>query len=286
MFDSKIIRSVIRTAIILAFALSVAGFGGIETLFTPKAELWERWTAHQPGSNAKIDHSTWDWFLKSYVSVNDDGVNRVAYSDVDQAGHDRLDDYIRSMTEVTVDTLSRDEQLAYWINLYNALTVRVVLRHYPVETIRDINISPGLFSNGPWDNKLIEIDGEPISLNDIEHRILRPIWRDPRIHYAVNCAAISCPNLQRDTYTGDAANQMLEDAAFAYVNDKRGISAQNNRVVVSSIYAWFIDDFGGNVAGLIVHLKRYAKPSLASALDNAVELQNAYDWALNDDVRN
>lgn len=286
MFDSKIIRSVIRTAIILAFALSVAGFGGIETLFTPKAELWERWTAHQPGSNAKIDHSTWDWFLKSYVSVNDDGVNRVAYSDVDQAGHDRLDDYIRSMTEVTVDTLSRDEQLAYWINLYNALTVRVVLRHYPVETIRDINISPGLFSNGPWDNKLIEIDGEPISLNDIEHRILRPIWRDPRIHYAVNCAAISCPNLQRDTYTGDAANQMLEDAAFAYVNDKRGISAQNNRVVVSSIYAWFIDDFGGNVAGLILHLKRYAKPSLASALDNAVELQNAYDWALNDDVRN
>ena len=286
MFDSKIIRSVIRTAIILAFALSVAGFGGIETLFTPKAELWERWTAHQPGSNAKIDHSTWDWFLKSYVSVNDDGVNRVAYSDVDQAGHDRLDDYIRSMTEVTVDTLSRDEQLAYWINLYNALTVRVVLRHYPVETIRDINISPGLFSNGPWDNKLIEIDGEPISLNDIEHRILRPIWRDPRIHYAVNCAAISCPNLQRDTYTGDAANQMLEDAAFAYVNDKRGISAQNNRIVVSSIYAWFIDDFGGDVAGLILHLKRYAKPSLASALDNAVELQNAYDWALNDDVRN
>ena len=286
MFDSKIIRSVIRTAIILAFALSVAGFGGIETLFTPKAELWERWTAHQPGSNAKIDHSTWDWFLKSYVSVNDDGVNRVAYSDVDQAGHDQLDDYIRSMTKVTVDTLSRDEQLAYWINLYNALTVRVVLRHYPVETIRDINISPGLFSNGPWDNKLIEIDGEPISLNDIEHRILRPIWRDPRIHYAVNCAAISCPNLQRDTYTGDAANQMLEDAAFAYVNDKRGISAQNNRVVVSSIYAWFIDDFGGNVAGLILHLKRYAKPSLASALDNAVELQNAYDWALNDDVRN
>ena len=286
MFDSKIIRSVIRMAIILAFALSVAGFGGIETLFTPKAELWERWTAHQPGSNAKIDHSTWDWFLKSYVSVNDDGVNRVAYSDVDQAGHDRLDDYIRSMTEVTVDTLSRDEQLAYWINLYNALTVRVVLRHYPVETIRDINISPGLFSNGPWDNKLIEIDGEPISLNDIEHRILRPIWRDPRIHYAVNCAAISCPNLQRDTYTGDAANQMLEDAAFAYVNDKRGISAQNNRVVVSSIYAWFIDDFGGNVAGLILHLKRYAKPSLASALDNAVELQNAYDWALNDDARN
>ena len=286
MFDSKIIRSVIRTAIILAFALSVAGFGGIETLFTPKAELWERWTAHQPGSNAKIDHSTWDWFLKSYVSVNDDGVNRVAYSDVDQAGHDRLDDYIRSMTEVTVDTLSRDEQLAYWINLYNALTVRVVLRHYPVETIRDINISPGLFSNGPWDNKLIEIDGEPISLNDIEHRILRPIWRDPRIHYAVNCAAISCPNLQRDTYTGDAANQMLEDAAFAYVNDKRGISAQNNRVVVSSIYAWFIDDFGGDVAGLILHLKRYARPSLASVLDNAVELQNAYDWALNDDVRN
>ena len=104
---------------------------------------------------------------------------------------------------------SRDEQLAYWINLYNALTVKVILDHYPVKSILDIDISPGWFSIGPWGKKLVAVEGVEISLDDIEHRILRPIWRDPRIHYALNCAAVGCPNLLREAFTGATAEVLL-----------------------------------------------------------------------------
>ena len=282
MFEYEKIRSAIRAMAIVLVATGVSGFGGVEALFAPKAEIWDRWVAHQSDSSATVDHDAWDEFLKKYVSVHEDGVNRVAYGDVDGAGRSALDNYIRTLTAVSVDTLSRDEQLAYWINLYNALTVKVVLAHYPVDTIRDIDISPGLFSDGSWDKKLIEIDSEPMSLNDIEHRILRPTWRDPWIHYAVNCASIGCPNLQRSAFTGATAGKMLEDAAHAYINDRRGVSVEDSRVVVSSIYAWFTDDFGGDVAGAIAHLKRYVSPEVASALDEADNLEDAYDWTLND----
>ena len=286
MFNNEKSQSAIRIGKVLLVALSMSGFGGLESLFAPKAELWEKWAAHQSVSSTTVNHSAWDAFLKSYVSTHGDGVNRVAYGDVNKAGRQALDDYIRSMATVSVETLSRDDQLAYWINLYNTLTVKVVLTHYPVDTIRDIDISPGLFSDGPWDKKLIQIDGEPISLNDIEHRILRPIWRDPRIHYALNCASIGCPNLLRNAFTGATASQVLEEAAYAYINDKRGVSTRDQRVIISSIYAWFKDDFGNDVTGVLSHLKSYAGPEVALILEEAIDIEDAYDWTLNDAARN
>ena len=271
-----------RVGILLTLALGATGFGGVESLFAPKASLWEKWLAHDARSRTTVDHDAWQDFLDKYVSAHEDGVNRVAYGTVSKPDKSALDGYIVRMTAVPVAKLSRAEQLAFWINLYNALTVKVILTHYPVESIRDIDISPGLFSDGPWDKKLIEIDGEMLSLNDIEHRILRPIWRDPRIHYAVNCASIGCPNLRKNAFTAANAELLLEKSARAYINDRRGVRSVDERVVVSSIYAWFTDDFGGNVAGVIAHLKQYADPELAATLDAAVELEDDYDWTLND----
>ncbi len=97
------------------------------------------------------------------------------------------------LAATSADRLRRAEQFPFWINLYNALTVKVVLDHYPVEIIRDIDISPGLFADGPWGKKLVTVEGEALSLDDIEHRILRPIWKDPRLHYVLNCAALGVP---------------------------------------------------------------------------------------------
>ena len=101
------------------------------------------------------------------------------------------------LSGVAIGGYAPDEQRAFWINLYHALTVRVILSHYPVSGIREIDISPGLFARGPWDRKLIPVEGVELTLNDIEHRILRPIWRDPRVHYALNCASLGCPDLRR-----------------------------------------------------------------------------------------
>lgn len=271
-----------RAGAILACWLALTGFGGIDSLFVPETSLWARWSGHDEAMNRSVDHKPWQAFLDAFVTAHEDGVNRIAYGRVDAAARKRLDSYIADLTAVAPTKLRRAEQLAYWINLYNALTARTVLRHYPVESIRDINISPGLFSVGPWGKKLVEIEGEAVSLNDIEHRILRPIWQDARLHYALNCAAIGCPNLQKTAFTADNTDEMLESAARAYVNDRRGMRFDGETAILSSIYAWYIADFGGNLAGVVAHLKRYADKDKAARLDAATEFEDAYDWALND----
>ncbi len=134
------------TALVVACAVTLAAFPAaafsIEALFAPKAELWERWIANHPDATAGIDHGTWDRFLATYVMGGDDGVYRVAYGHVTDADKRALEDYIAGLAATPVSDYSQDEQLAYWINLYNALTVTVLLDHYPVDGIRDIDISP------------------------------------------------------------------------------------------------------------------------------------------------
>ena len=124
----------------------------------PESELWERWAAHSPSAVATIDHGEWDAFLAKNLVSSPDDISRIAYAGVSEAEKKRLDDYLSDLSAVAISNYSRDEQRAYWINLYNALTVDVVLDHYPVDSIRDIAISPGFFSVGPWKKKLIQIE--------------------------------------------------------------------------------------------------------------------------------
>ena len=163
------------------------------------------------------------------------------------------------------------------------MTVKLILDHYPVDTIRDIDISPGWFSNGPWDAKLLTIEEEKVSLNDIEHRILRPIFKDNRIHYAVNCASIGCPNLQPLAFTATNMDEQLEIGAKTYVNSPRGVRMVKGKLYVSSIYVWFQEDFGSNKRGVIKHLLQYANEDLADALRTYDKrLYDYYDWNLNE----
>jgi len=253
----------------------------------PKADLWPRWQAHDPASQGVIDHGAWGTFLERYLVEGDDGVNRVAYAEVTAADRAALNAYLEGLAAVPVSAQNRAEQMAYWINLYNALTLQVVLDHYPVDSIRDINISPGLFSGlfnrGPWGKKLVEVEGEALSLDDIEHRILRPIWADPRVHYAVNCASIGCPDLQPEPYRGADIDAQLDAAARDYVNDPRGVAVEDGQLIVSSIYEWFKSDFGGDDRAVIEHLQRYAAPALAASLERFPAIDDdRSDWRLND----
>lgn len=260
----------------------IASAGALERLFAPKAELWARWADHDPDATRSIDHQAWDGFLKRHVESSPDGINRVAYSQVTSQDRAGLDAYIQGLARLPISRFSRAEQLAYWINLYNALTVRVVLDHYPVASIRDIDISPGLFADGPWGKALVEIEGERLTLNDIEHRVLRPVWQDPRIHYAVNCASLGCPNLSAEAFTAANSERLLDDAARAYINHPRGVRAGPDGLTLSSIYNWFASDFDVD-GGVPAHLQRYAAPGLKARLDGRVETGDyAYDWSLND----
>ncbi|SEA81124.1 DUF547 domain-containing protein [Rubrimonas cliftonensis] len=271
-----------KAAALGAAVLATAAVGGVERALAPDAKLWERWTAHDPASPLTVDHGPWDALLRRHL-VDAPGVNRVRYAAFTAADRAALDAYLAALQATPVDRLARPEQMAFWINLYNALTVDVVLEHHPVASIRDIDISPGLVADGPWGAKLAKVAGERLSLNDIEHRILRPIWRDARIHYAVNCAAVGCPDLRARAWTAAGLDAALDAAARSYVNDPRGVRAEAGRLVVSKIYDWFHEDFGGTDAALLAHLIRYAEPALAEALRGRTRIDDAeYDWALND----
>ena len=264
-------------------AVLLSACTSIESAFAPEPDLWERWAAHEPSSRAAIDHSAWDGLLQTYLSQDENGVNRFAYAEISGADRQLLETYIAELSAVPISRYRRPEQFAYWVNLYNAATVRVVLEHYPVDTIRDIDISPGIVADGPWGRKLVVVEGEALSLDDIEHRILRPIWRDPRIHYAVNCAAVGCPNLQPRAFTVENTEFLLAAGAEGYVNDPRGVTVQDGGLVVSSIYAWFAEDFGGDASGVLAHLRLFARPELLRQLDRDGRIRGyEYDWSLND----
>lgn len=268
-------------ALSLILAATPARASWLEALFAPRAELWAFWDAHAPAAAQRIDHGPWSRFLATYRVSGADGIARVAYGRVSAGDRAALDAYVAMLAAVPVRGLDRAEQRAYWINLYNALTVQVVLRHYPVASIRDIDA--GAFSGGPWGRKRVTIEGQPVSLDDIEHRILRPIWRDPRIHYAVNCAALGCPDLPAAAFTAANAESLLDAAARAHVNHPRGVALDGARVTASSIYRWFRADFGGSEAAVLDHLRRYAAPALAARLADVRGIDRyRYDWSLND----
>ena len=265
---------------VMALALLVAQTAGA----APKADLWPRWEKNDPANKQKVDHSAWDAFLKKYiVAPHPSGINRVNYATVAPEDHTALANYVKSLERVAVSGYSRAEQRAYWINLYNAKTVELILTRFPVKSIRDINISPGVFSSGPWGAKLMTVEGEKLALDDIEHRILRPIWKDNRIHYAVNCASLGCPNLQPAAFTAENTESLLERGAREYVNHRRGVSLQSGKLKVSSLYVWFQEDFGGSAEGLMEHWAKYAGKTLADALlSYSGGLEHDYDWRLND----
>ncbi len=273
---------VVRSGILgMALFALLTGFS-LESLFAPSADLWPVWQAQDAGSTRRVDHAAWDRLLSDYRTKGSDGIARVAYRKISDADRAALNGYVTGLSGIPVSRLKRAEQLAYWINLYNALTVKLILDHGIPGSIRDIDISPGFLADGPWGKKLATVERRELSLNDIEHRILRPIFKDPRIHYAVNCASLGCPDLPGEAFTADNTEGLLEAAARDYVNHPRGARLVEGLLHVSSIYVWFAGDFGGE-EGVLKHLARYARPELARRIEKLTATAgHSYDWHLND----
>lgn len=260
-------------------------------LITPIAQaslnknLWPKWLVHNPLSQAVISHREWQEFLTQCVSTNEEGINLVDYPHLTEAQLNMLKHYISHMSHISIKEYNRQEQLAYWINLYNALAVQTIALHYPVASIQEINISPGLFNIGPWSANLITIDGSRLSLDEIQNNILRAIWNDPRIHYALNDAAIGAANLSKHAYQGYTIDKQLNEAANEYVNSLRGIQVIEGKLVASKIYKWYLTDFGVNDADLIYHLSQYANEPLRNQLKQIHSVNSyIYNWHLNSTI--
>ena len=259
--------------------LTVAGQG-------VAADVSDQFEAFKAGSTKTIDHSVWSSLLKTYVVPGADGLNRVKYAAFKAQGQPALKGYIKSLEGSVVKDLDRPEQFAFWANLYNAKTIDLVLDHYPVKSIKAVSLGgslTSLFTGGPWKAQVTTVQGQALSLDDIEHGILRGIFEDPRVHYAVNCASNGCPNLATQALTGATLNAMLDAGASAYINHSRGVRVEKGEVVASSIYDWFKADFGGNAEGVLAHWRKYAAPALKRELEGMSNISRFdYDWNLND----
>lgn len=247
----------------------------------PFGELLTFWDDYEESSTVKVDHTLWQEILNEYLNDQDpSGVNLFDYAGVSEQDKGKLDSYLEYLQSIDPRQLNKSEQLAFWINIYNSTTVQIVTEQIDeIDSIRDIR--SGIFSAGPWDLELLNIAGQDLSLNHVEHGILRPIWRDSRIHYAVNCASFSCPNLLKSAFTAENTEALFEEGARAYINHKRGVSINGNDLVMSSIFNWYGEDFGNNFQELVTHLKQYANPELASRLETFSDADYDYDWSLN-----
>ena len=251
-----------------------------------RSEIIERWRQHDEQSGMRVNHDLWETFLLNYIRPGEDGVHRIAYGEVSDRNRRLLANYIEAMSKVDVTAYRRAEQLAYWINLHNALMVKLVLDSYPIASIRKLERPGGGKKGSPWTRPLVVIDGLPLSLDDIERDIILSISNDLRVHYAITCPAVDCPNLQPIPFSGLQLDQQLSDAAMAYVNDPRSVSIEGGKLHVSSFYRWHLQEFGGSERAIIEHLMAYADPDLAMSLQSFDRLHgDRFDWRLNDAVR-
>lgn len=227
-----------------------------------------------------IDHRAWQQVLNDYLVPAYGGLNRVDYAALAADGTAALDGYIEAMAAVDPSAHSRAEQMAYWINVYNALTVRRMVADWPVDTILDVG--DGAIGRGPWGEPAITVRGTTLSLDDIEHRILRVVWREPRVHFAVNCASVGCPDLQPIVFTGANLEAQLTLGARNYLASARGVVRDGDALTVSSLFQWYAEDFGDDLPAVLERLAGYADDETAALLrahDGPVRYD--YDWSIN-----
>ena len=277
---------IMRTASTLMISIALLGCTSIERAALPDATLLDaRWQQAAAQQAASVDHGAWDTFLSKYLSKDKNGINRLDYAAVSGADRSALSGYLRTLQGTPVTSLSRDQQLAIWVNLYNAKTVDIILEDYPVDSI--LKVTDGLLPNGPWNRKVLTVEGEVLSLNDVEHRIVRPVFNDARIHYALTCAAAGCPNLMPRAWRAEMLEADLAAAERAYINDPRGVSVNaDGSLTLSKIYTWFREDFGADEEEILAQIAAVAEPDLRAKIENRTgPVRYEYDWALNDVVR-
>ncbi len=252
-----------------------------------KTEAVPFWEAADETNSKEIDHGLWQEILNVYLQVKSSGINKFDYAALKANAPDRLKlvNYLDYLQKLDPREYSRAEQKAYWINLYNSLTVKLVVDAYPVDSIYDIceNRTSESKCSGPWNEKHVKIAGRDLTLNNIENDILRPVWKDNLIHYGLSCASYGCPNLLKTAFTAKNTKELLSSAAREYVNHPRGVNfMEDNLIIVSSIYQWYLEDFGKNEQDVVGHLRSYAKEKLATDLENFKgTIDYDYDWSLN-----
>jgi len=225
----------------------------------------------------------------SILSAEDHQQFGVLLTKYNQAGHvdyagfkseeTRLDAYLEGLARIDPDSLVREERFAFYINAYNAWTIKLILSGYPgVTSIKKL----GSLFKSPWKKKIVRIDGRLTTLDHIEHDILRPEFKDPRIHFAVNCASRGCPPLYQEPFVGSQLNRQLNEVTRRFINSSEYSRLEGNTLYVSSIFKWFSEDFNEDIIGFF---QKHASGKLKSDINtrkSSLKIKYLdYDWSLN-----
>lgn len=270
----KIVKTALCLALLMASGLSIAA---------PASNYWPLWDKSIESNRRVIDHSSLDSILRTYViSDHASGINRFRYGDVSRKHRKQLDRYIKTSTTLDPRDYSRAEQKAYWLNLYNALTLDLILDNYPVDSIENIPGPRGSGMKGPWDKKIASVGGQKISLNDIEHRILRPIWQDHKVHFGLACGGLGCPNLQPQAFTSSNSRKLLKKSGYDFVKHSRGVQLQNGELHASKLFKWYKADFAKDDKRLLKVFARYSDDRDALyLLGFNGKIDYTHDWRIN-----
>ncbi|SNS52308.1 Protein of unknown function, DUF547 [Ekhidna lutea] len=223
-----------------------------------------------------VSHKSYDELLQKYV----DEEGMVDYKGL-KADRSKLKSYLSILeNNPPQKSWTRDQKLAYWINAYNAFTLELILEHYPVASIKDIGSTIKIpFVSTAWDIKFINIGDEEYDLNNLEHGIIRKEFDEPRIHFALVCAAVSCPKLQNRAYTPEQLDSQLTKAAKEFLaNPAKNEFKNSNQATLSKLFNWYGGDFNNN-GTLIEYINQYSSTKLSKDAD--IEWKD-YDWALNE----
>jgi hypothetical protein len=224
-------------------------------------------------ANPTVDHSFYAELLKKYVKNG-----KVDYAGF-KSQEEKLDSYLKILESVDSKSLSEHEQFAYYANAYNAWTIKLILTAYPdVKSIKDL----GSLFKSPWKKKIVRIDGNVITLDNVEHDILRPRFKDPRVHFVITCSAISCPPLRSKPLQGNVLNAQLDDSTRSFLNNPASYKLDGNTLYVSRIFKWYAEDFNHDVLSFYLE---YADDDLKQKLEAKRSILNikylTYDWGLN-----
>lgn len=212
-----------------------------------------------------VDHSLWNALLKKYVSASGK-VNYKGFINDKVA----LQSYLDLLSEkIPANDWSKNAKLAYWINVYNAFTVKLIVDNYPLKSINDIN--------NPWKTKFFSLQGKKYSLEEVENDILRKM-NEPRIHFAINCASFSCPNLLNQAYTSSKLESQLQTVTKSFINDTTKNKITSNEIKISEIFNWYAADFKTSNTSIIDYLNKFSTIKID---DNAKVSFMNYDWSLN-----
>jgi len=226
-----------------------------------------------PPEEADPLHARYSELLATYVQSNLVDYDAWAQNPEDLAA---LAGYVEGLAALDPVDWPRDNALAYWLNLYNAVTLRLVLDNYPLESIKDLG---GFMKSSPWKRELVTVAGRELTLNQIENDIIRPTFGDARIHFALNCASLGCPPLVPEAYVADRLSAQLDGACRLALNQDRWVLVVDQKLKLTKIFDWYGQDFtadGGTVLDFIRHYRTKALPSGTPKIDYL-----SYDWALN-----